>query len=769
MISAIEITNWKTHKKTKLNFQKGVNVLIGVMGAGKTSVMDAISFGLFGTFPALNSKRVNLSGLITNRPSAEEEAEVKIYFELGNDEYVCTRKISSKEGNTAKLEKNGKHLQTQQTKVNEEIENILKIDYDTFSRVIYAEQNRLDYFLELPKGDRKKQIDHMLGLDSFSTAEENTTSLINSIKAMISYEEDALQRIDMDELSAQLKKLIDERSKTEKEQQKLTEKQKEVQKEIEKTKTKLDEIKQQYLKKNKLSEEVAKLTSKISTLNNEIKKITELKLEEKEVEREADRLSKQVETSEKELSQLKKEERNASQSLSNTEASIKEIEKALKERDRLIKDAKGDSPDAIIKKLNAESEKLQETTNILAQHIAKKKEIQEWKKELSKHLSKCPVCERELDDNMRDKLLAGKSLVLEELDSSITNAEKSVSSKRKEIEELNELRSKLEAIHKMLKKYENIDKDIVDQRKERDKQAKEVEKLQEKLERVNKEYDLAKEQRTKLTSQIDNLKRKRTLESEIKKENEILEAKKHDLAAIEVDDKLIDSMQDAFTKQSSTLSTLVSDLSNIKKYSENIEGQITEKEKQSKSFKEMQKRIENKRNQLANLNKFKAALVDTEALLRNRLVSSINSLMLGLWPDIYPYLDYTALKLEARKDDYLLQVNSGTNANGEETWLSVDSVASGGERSIACLTMRIALSMVIVPNLKWLILDEPTHNIDSTGIGKLIDVLGNSLPNVVDQIFIITHDDNLKQINSAKVYLLDRDKGVAAPTSTTEL
>ena len=45
-------------------------------------------------------------------------------------------------------------------------------------------------------------------------------------------------------------------------------------------------------------------------------------------------------------------------------------------------------------------------------------------------------------------------------------------------------------------------------------------------------------------------------------------------------------------------------------------------------------------------------------------------------------------------------------------------MASGGERSIACLAMRIAMAMVIVPNLRWLILDEPTHNIDEQGISK---------------------------------------------------
>ncbi len=61
MIESIKLTNWKTHKETFIRFDKGVNVIVGVMGAGKSSVMDAISFALFGSFPALKHKKVNLT------------------------------------------------------------------------------------------------------------------------------------------------------------------------------------------------------------------------------------------------------------------------------------------------------------------------------------------------------------------------------------------------------------------------------------------------------------------------------------------------------------------------------------------------------------------------------------------------------------------------------------------------------------------------------------------------------------------------------------
>ena len=155
-------------------------------------------------------------------------------------------------------------------------------------------------------------------------------------------------------------------------------------------------------------------------------------------------------------------------------------------------------------------------------------------------------------------------------------------------------------------------------------------------------------------------------------------------------------------------------------------------------------------------------MIDTEAMLRSKLIGSVNSLMQSVWSELYPYGDYTAIRLTAKKDDYLLE--SRVVLDGEEKWLGIDSVASGGERSLSCLAMRIAMSMVIVPNLRWIILDEPTHNVDSNGIDRLINMLSNNLPKVVDQVFIITHDESMKQISNARVYMLDRDKEVHGNT-----
>ena len=72
-------------------------------------------------------------------------------------------------------------------------------------------------------------------------------------------------------------------------------------------------------------------------------------------------------------------------------------------------------------------------------------------------------------------------------------------------------------------------------------------------------------------------------------------------------------------------------------------------------------------------------------------------------------------------------------------------------------------------NLSWLILDEPTHNLDTEGVEKLAYSMKHNLPSLVDQIFIITHDEGMESAVSASLYRLDRQKDKDEPSSTMRI
>ena len=184
-------------------------------------------------------------------------------------------------------------------------------------------------------------------------------------------------------------------------------------------------------------------------------------------------------------------------------------------------------------------------------------------------------------------------------------------------------------------------------------------------------------------------------------------------------------MQEAFTDLSARARELETKLESNVRYEKEKLLQVDEKTKELGTVEKLQAGIAKKRKTVENLTKFKNALSETQTLLRTRLIGSINDIMQDVWPELYPYGDYTGIMLEPTAEDYVLKVRT---LGDPQKWEEVNAIASGGEKSIACLAMRVAFALVLVPNLKWIILDEPTHNIDQQGLGKFTKAIGEVMP-----------------------------------------
>ncbi len=206
MISRVYLKNWKSHHETELTFSEGVNVLVGEMGSGKSSVVEGILFALYGTTPALQSRKVTLDKLVRRTPSRANECIVEADFESDGETYTVRREIvrdgENAKTDTSELRKggvDGELVEAPQTSaVTEKLENLLGVDYELFSRSIYAEQNQLDYFLTLRSGERKKKVDELLELDRFETARKTLVSVINRLEDRRKNREDDLERMQDD-------------------------------------------------------------------------------------------------------------------------------------------------------------------------------------------------------------------------------------------------------------------------------------------------------------------------------------------------------------------------------------------------------------------------------------------------------------------------------------------------------------------------------------------------------------------------------------------
>ncbi|RLG70725.1 MAG: hypothetical protein DRO04_01255, partial [Candidatus Iainarchaeum archaeon] len=118
MIERVLLENWRSHLKSEFYFKKGTNILVGAIGSGKSSVMDAISFALFGTFPSLQSKKISLQELILAKPNPADFAKVSLTFSIDNEQYTVERTIYRNRATEAKLYKENKLIAAKPKDVN---------------------------------------------------------------------------------------------------------------------------------------------------------------------------------------------------------------------------------------------------------------------------------------------------------------------------------------------------------------------------------------------------------------------------------------------------------------------------------------------------------------------------------------------------------------------------------------------------------------------------------------------------------------------------
>ncbi|MFA6398872.1 MAG: SMC family ATPase, partial [archaeon] len=218
MLTSLTLKNWRTHAETTLEFGKGTNVIVGVMGSGKSSIVNAISYSLFGTFPAIKTRQVSLDEIIMNKPNQADRAETILEFTQEEKKYRIERIIKRDGTNEAKLLEGTRLIAgPKQKDVNEKVENLLGLNYELFSRAVYAEQNEMDFFLKLSPSERKKKFDELLELEKYETARKNSVTLQNELlkenkqrkdfvaqqkETLKSHEEENLQKLILEEENA---------------------------------------------------------------------------------------------------------------------------------------------------------------------------------------------------------------------------------------------------------------------------------------------------------------------------------------------------------------------------------------------------------------------------------------------------------------------------------------------------------------------------------------------------------------------------------------
>lgn len=165
---------------TEVALNKSNNTLIiGQNGAGKSTILDALCFGLFGK-PFRKINKPQLLNSINNK-----DALVEIEFKIGQKQYKVVRGIKP---NTFEIYCNNILLnQDAAAKDYQEVlENqILKLNYKSFTQVVILGSASFVPFMQLSAADRRTIIEDLLDIQIFSSMNSVVKDKISSLKEEI--------------------------------------------------------------------------------------------------------------------------------------------------------------------------------------------------------------------------------------------------------------------------------------------------------------------------------------------------------------------------------------------------------------------------------------------------------------------------------------------------------------------------------------------------------------------------------------------------------
>ena len=147
----------------EVNFQEhNTNLIIGTNGAGKSTILDALTFVLFNK----PFRKINKPQLINT--TNERECVVEIEFTINTREYLVRRGIKP---NVFDIVVNGTPLHREaDDRAMQRIleENILKLNYKSFTQIVILGSSTFVPFMQLTSANRREVIEDLLDIRIFS-------------------------------------------------------------------------------------------------------------------------------------------------------------------------------------------------------------------------------------------------------------------------------------------------------------------------------------------------------------------------------------------------------------------------------------------------------------------------------------------------------------------------------------------------------------------------------------------------------------------------
>ncbi len=779
LLKELQLKNIRSYVDEKISFPEGSTLLSGDIGCGKSSILLAIEFALFG------ASRSDLPAELLLRKGAVQ-GSAELSFVVKNQEITIGRNIKRDKNGIKQLSGhlvlNGVKKELTAVELKAEMLRILGYPEELLSKnknyifryTVYTPQEEMKLILQENEEVRLDVLRKIFSVDKYKMIRENTQSFLKVMRAKIATLKTRLEPLEETknkeaEIKGEKERLQIELEKVRPEVERVQKAKEEVQQEIERLEKeqriflefqekgkitkmllaeKAQQVEQLLLKKRGLQEQIKDSFSEEAFTKIE-KEVQELEQKQRLFVEEKSRLDTRVVHIRKVIEDLQQEIVKIQEELGLRQEKEKELEQItgkIREKEALEKKEKS----------------LQELTEKINESVTKNQTILEQAKSLRdklQGLEECPTCLQEVQVDHKQHITSQekeKIIKAEELLFEFSKRKSQIVSQQQEVKvklhEIVQLQNKYTRLKVELEKYSEKE-ELFQQKKEMLKEYAQqnnqyMRRLQEmKAENVDEIQTLIKEKRILLQglqqqklvfTQLQEVQTQITQgqdkigELEIQREKtEALLMQKKDLTVRIQEEKQrleqIRSREQQYLVQQAEFET-------------SLKGVM----KQQEEVKVMLDKLQEFQNSLVSLQEkyhwLDAYFVKLTYTIEKHVMVGIHQLFNQLFQEWFSILidDDT---ITARIDDSFSPV---IEQNGYEVSFST---LSGGEKTSCSLAYRLALNRVIndvihmINTKNVLILDEPTDGFSTEQLDKVRDVLDKL---GLQQTLIVSHENKIE-------------------------
>jgi exonuclease SbcC len=171
-IEIVQLENIRSHVKSTVPFTRGFNCLVGGLGCGKSSVLYAVDFALFGEPLGRSFEYLLREG--------EESGKVTVQFAQNGRTYKLIRGLKRRgkgigqDFEELKLFEDEKLIASMKTEaIAEQFKAITGLDKELYREIVWVRQEHLKELLDATPRERQRRLDELFGLSDYETAWSN--------------------------------------------------------------------------------------------------------------------------------------------------------------------------------------------------------------------------------------------------------------------------------------------------------------------------------------------------------------------------------------------------------------------------------------------------------------------------------------------------------------------------------------------------------------------------------------------------------------------